>query len=331
MKRSRIQILPVALLAAACVGASDVSVEIGIDAPDGYIRGAVFELGAVYEADGVEEQVDVDDRVLESDPSFIVRVPAREQSRLLAIVTELRHPKYKPTKVTVDMSRDSSSRTVTLQPRRWTTNERNTFIQPAYGTAVAAVEHLDWIGEIYFRRPEWFLINEAFQRDHRLVAMLAYGGGGKTGHWEEVRLANIERWKSLQESMEERSYTPCPPGYEPEGFAHRPCGAEKLNITYYERDDGKAPVAAEEEWQSQVAHARADLAKRLQLNESAVQLGGYELRSYDPELAFCPDAGEPPNVEDEPGYEIIFSVRDRGVFVYLGRKGELPFYCRSRT
>ncbi len=320
--------LPLAVLAAACVDASEVSVEISVDAPDDYIRGGVFQLGAVYDADGVEEHVNVDDRVLESESSFIVRVPAQEPSNLLMLVAELRHPKYKPTTVIVEMDQKPASWTIALQPRRWTTNDRHTFIQPAYDTAVAAAEHLDWIREVYFERPEWLLVNEAFQKDHRLVSMLAYGGGGKKGHWEEVRLANIEQWKSLRDTMEERSYTPCPPGYELDGFAHRPCGAERLNITYYDRDDGKS---AEEEWRSQVSHARTDLAQRLQLDESAVQLGGYELRTYDPELAYCPNAGEPPKSEDEPGYEIIFSVKQRGIFVYLGREGELPFYCRGKT
>ncbi len=331
MREELVLTLSAALLLAGCSGKSDISIEIGVDAPDDYIRGGVFELGAVYDADGAAERVALDDRVLESGASFVVEVPGHKQWVLQAIEAELRHPKYRPASEIVVANDILMSPTIVLRPQRWTTNDRHTFIQPAYETSVAAAEHLDWIGEVYFQRPEWLLVNEAFQEDHRLVSMLAYGGGSKKGDWEILRLANIERWKDLNETMEERSYRACPPGYQLQGFAHRPCGAEKLNITYYDRGDTESATAAQDELRRQVSHARADLAKRLGIDESAVELGSYDSREYDPVLAYCPDAGAPPEVDDEPGYEIAFVVNDRGLFIYLGKNGELPFYCRSKT
>jgi len=228
------------------------------------------------------------------------------------------------------MSKNSASPIIVLRPQRWTTNDRHTFVKPEYETTVAAADHLDWISAVYFKRPEWLLINEAFQKDHRLVSMLAYGGGSKKGDWERVRLANIEKWKVLKETMDERSYTPCPPGYTLEGFANRPCGAEKLNINYYERDDGKA-AAEKDEQLRQIVHARADLAKRLQVDVSEVRYGGHQIEYYDPARAGCRDAGEPPESKEQLGYLMVFSAGIRGSFTYYGKQGEMPYYCRENT
>ncbi len=324
-------VLSVALLVTGCSVDSDVSVEIQVEAPDDYIRGAVFELGAVYDAEGVERRADIDDRVLETSASFVLEVPAQNQGVLQAIEAELRHPKYRPASVILLVEEGASSASIMLQPQRWTTNARHTFIEPAYETTVAAAEHLDWIKEVYFNRPEWLLINEAFQEDHRLVAMLAYGGGSKKGDWERVRLANIERWEGVSALMEERSYTPCPPGYELEGFAHRPCGAERLNITYYERDDGRAAAAEQEEQLRQIVHARNDLARRLQVDVSDVKFGGYQKEDYNPARNGCPDAGDPADSSSQHGYLMVFSAGRGTSFSYYGKKGELPFFCRQKS
>ena len=330
MRKASAAVFYAALLVAGCSVASDVSVEIHVDAPDDYVRGGVFELSATYDAEGVQQQASIDDRVLESAASFVVEAPGRDQGVLQAIQAEFRHPKYRPTTVIVEINKNSASPIIVLRPQRWTTNDKHTFIRPAYETTVEAAEHLDWIREVYFKRPEWLLINEAFQKDSGLMSALAYGGGSKKGDWERVRLANIEQWKVVKETMDERSYTPCPPGYELEGFANRPCGAEKLNITYYERDDDKA-AAEEDEQLSQIVHARTDLAKRLQVDVSEVKYGGYQNEYYDPARAGCPDAGEPSESQEQLGYLMVFSAGVRGSYTYYGKQGEMPYYCGEKT
>ena len=68
-----------AVFVAACSAHSDVAVDVQIDAPDDYIRGGLFELRAVYDGEGGEQRVAIEDRVLESGASFVVDVPGRDQ------------------------------------------------------------------------------------------------------------------------------------------------------------------------------------------------------------------------------------------------------------
>ncbi len=302
-------------------------IQIQIIAPDEYIRGGVFELRAEYEVDGKLLYSEVDERVLESDASFFVELPKRSQWSLKEVQAELRHPKYKPTIGVIGGSEDLAQMAVTLRPKRWTTNDSNNFIKPAYETLVEASEHLRWIRTEYFQRPERLLVNETFQEHHRLVAMMAYGGGGKKGEWEKLRQTTIAEWHAIKKLMDERSYEPCPPGYVLETLINRPCGALVFEETIPNPNAAAERAARRAEEGRQIIFATADLAKQLQVTEKGVRLQGYERVMWDSTAIGCPEESKAYKSEERPGYVIIFSGYEMGTFFYHGKMNEMPFHC----
>ena len=305
-------------------------IQVHIDAPDGYISGGVFNLQAAYEADGEITYVDIDDRLLHSDASFVVQLPRREQGLLKEIRAELRHPKYKPAFEVITASEISTPLAITVRPARWTTNGKHTWIKPIYETSVAGMEHLRWVRTEYFQRPERLSVNEAFQKDHQLVAQLAYKIRGKSPEWVELRLANIAEWEAIAKIMEERSLGPCPPGYVLETLTNRPCGALVFKDTYPDPET-LAAMAAEkekeekEQWR-QIQFARADLAKRLQMDQNSIRFAGHGWIMWDSAAVGCPEEGKMYKEEETPGYIILLQPPNE-TYYYHGKVNELPSYC----
>lgn len=309
-----------------CAGVPYDPIQVHIDAPDDYISGGVFKLQAVYETNGELTYVDVDDRLLYSDASFIVQLPSREQGILKEIRVELRHPKYRAAFEVIAVGAGLTPQAITVRPTRWTTNEKNTWIKPTYETLVAGMEHLRWISTAYFQRPERLAVNEAFQKDHRLVAQLAYGGGGKMGEWEELRQLTIAEWEAIAKVMEERSYEPCPPGYVLETLVNRPCGALVFEDTYVPPISAEERAAREEAEFRHIQLAVADLAKRKQIDVKTIRFAGYQQTMWETSAIGCPEEGNTYKREETPGYFLLLQPPYETYF-YHGKSNEDPFYC----
>ncbi len=324
---STIFVLTLAVVLGGCdLGPS--SVQVHVDAPDDYIHGGVFKLHGAYERNGEIISVKIDDRLLYTDESFVVPLSGREHGDIRELRAELRHPKYRPVSEVLSVGKDSEPVEITVRPVRWTTNERHTWIEPSHETLKAGMEHLRWIRTEYFQRPERLPVNEAFQKDHRLVALLAYGGGGKKGEWEALRQETIVEWKALAEIMEERSYEPCPEGYEFEGMVNRPCGARKFEVTYIPRVSAEERKAKEEEQFRQMKLAIEDLAGRKQIDINTIRSANYSETVWETTALGCPEEGVTYEEVATPGYFLILQPPYETYF-YHGKANEDPFYCEE--
>lgn len=325
---SRIFVLAVvAALAGGCGPDKQAhSLLVTITAPDDYIRGAVFSLRATYESDDQLSELVLDERMLESTGSFELQLTARKPSSLREMRAELRHPKYRPASVPVPGNPHEERQVLTIEPDRWTGNEKHTFVYATEEISAAALDHLRWITSDYFARPEALLANEAVQQNYQLLGMLAYGGGKKEGEWEALRQQTIAELGTLKEAIDERSLDPCPEDYEVANLAYPPCGRQEMNVTYYSVNT--AEREAEQEEQIRVMQlAFADLVARLGIDRMKARFAGSTLEMWRSSALGCPAEGQSYAEEEIPGYVLLFTVKDQGTHYYHGREGEDPFYC----
>ena len=330
MKPKSVVILFAALIAAVLVYALLYKdrLTVRIVTPDDYIRGAVFQLHAEYEIDGEAVPVVLEDRLLADELYFELQLPSRAPWSLNALRVELKHPRYKPTMAVVTGNPHWFRQDLELEPTQWTTNDRRTYVEPSYETSKAALEHLRWVRTEYFARSEWLAVNETVQADPQLLGSMAYAGGSKDGEWERVRQQTIAEWKSLKGVLDERIYEPCPDGYEVEDMNYPPCGKQRVNIVYLE-PAAREPEDQSSRWNegSQISHARADLARRLEVEVDTVRFAGYQPMIWRSDALGCPDDGESYTEEEITGYYMAFTIAHGGVHYYHGRADSAPFYC----